>query len=129
EQRETALDDDLRLGTRDERACVRLQRQSSEVPVTEDVGKRLARAATLHERARSHALGLREGPIVLRVQLDPLQPERACEQQLGIHARALDAARREVLRRAAQNLCERQASRARRRSSAVSASVYSSRSP
>ena len=43
EQREAALDDDLGLGPRDERARVGLQRQPAEAPVAEHVGERLAR--------------------------------------------------------------------------------------
>ena len=45
EEREAALDDDLRLGPRDQRAPVDLQRQPPEAPLAEDVGERLARLA------------------------------------------------------------------------------------
>ena len=80
EQREAALDDDLGLGPRHERARIGLQRQPAEVPVAEHVRERLTRAAALHELARCCALGLGQRPVVLRVELDALQAERACEQ-------------------------------------------------
>ena len=56
EQREAALDDDLGLGPRHERARVGLQRQAAEVPVAEHVGERLARGrAAARARARLRA--------------------------------------------------------------------------
>ena len=66
EQREAALDDDLRLGARHERARVGLQRQPPEVPVAEHVGERLTRAAPLRRapaprRARPRSAAGRAG--------------------------------------------------------------------
>ena len=51
EEGERALDEDLRLGPRDERARVAAQGQAAEVPVAEDVGERLALAAARDEGA------------------------------------------------------------------------------
>ena len=68
---ERALDDDLGLGPRDERAGVGLQRQTAEAPVAEDVGERLALAAALDQRAHGGELGLRERLVEARVELEP----------------------------------------------------------
>ena len=126
DQLEAALDDDLRLGPRHERARVGAQRQAAEVPVAEHVRERLTRAPPLHELACSVPLRLGQRPVVLRVELDPREAERAREQPLRIEPRALDATFRQVVGRAGEHLAERHRSSARRCSSAVSASVKSS---
>ena len=137
EQREAALDDDLRLGPRHERARVGSQRQPPEAPLAEDVRERLAPRRAARRAPAPRALGLVERPVVLGVELDPREPERVREQQLGVEPRRLDALVAEVLggrgggpRRASRTAGQTPAaSSARRRSSAVSASVNSSRSP
>jgi hypothetical protein len=100
EQCETPLDDDLGLRPWDERAPVRLQRQPAEVPVAEDVGERLALSAALDELACSGALGIGERTVVLGVELDPRQAERACKQQLRVDTRGVDPATGQILGRA-----------------------------
>ena len=129
EEREAPLDDDLRLGPRHERTRIRLERQPAEVPVAEHVGERLAAAAALHQLARRGALRFGHRPVVLRVELDACQRERAGEQQLRVDACRLDSASGEVVGSALQDFGEGHPSSARRCWSAVSASVYSSSSP
>ena len=128
-QREAPVDDDLRLGPRDERARVRRQRQPPEAPVAEHVGERLAAPAPGHQLTRGSALALVERTVVLRIELDPREPERPRDEMLGVEPRGLDAALGQVAGRAGEHLAERHRSSARRCSSAVSASVKSSSEP
>ena len=58
EQLEAALDDDLRLGPRDQRALVDGERQPAEAPLAEDVRERLPRAPPPHELAAGRELVL-----------------------------------------------------------------------
>src|SRR4051812_21797957 len=87
EHRERALDDDLGLGARDERARIRLQRQPPEAPFAEDVRKRLARLAPGEQ--------LVEAPVDLVVQPSvdaaPRRAEDVREDELGVDARRVDA--------------------------------------
>src|SRR5204862_4320922 len=103
---EAALDDDLRLGPRDQRAPVDLQAQAAEAPLAEDVRERRAPSPPLQELARRDHLPLVERAAVLRVQRDPREPERLPEQMLRVDARAGDALPLEELRRALQRLGE-----------------------
>src|SRR5260221_617254 len=123
------FDDDLGLRPWHERPAVRLQREPAEVPVAEHVSERLALPAALDELACGCALRVGKRAVVLGVELDAREPERACQQQLGVDARRLDPATREILGRALQYFSERHPSSARRCCSLVRASVYSSRSP
>src|SRR5262249_21332421 len=129
EEREAAVDDDLGLRARHERALVGLERETAEVPVAEHVRERLALTTATNQLASRRALVVGERAVVLGVELDARKAERAGEDVLRVDARRRDAPRREVVRRAFQNLGEGHPSSARRRSSAVSASVYSSKSP
>ena len=132
DDREAPLDDDLRLGPRHQRAGVRPQRQPPEAPLAEHIGERLAGASAAEQLAHLRQLLLAERPVELGVQLDARQPERVREQELGVDARRVDPLVGEEVGRAAEDLPEGHtpaASSARRRSSAVSASVNSSRSP
>ncbi len=129
EEREAPFDDRLRLWSRHECARVGQQRQPPEVPVAEHIGERLTSPPPLDELAGCGTLDLTQGSIVLGVQLHASEAEGACEQTLGIEARMLDAPRREILGRAAEDFGEGHPSSARRCSSAVSASVKSSSEP
>src|SRR5437762_530376 len=91
EERERPLDEELRLGSRDERSRVAAQRQSTEVPLAEQVGERLAPAAALHEAASDGELAVGERPLEGGVELDPGQSERVREQPLSVEARRVDA--------------------------------------
>ena len=129
---EAALDDDLRLGPRDQRAPVDRERQPPEAPLAEDVGDRLVARAARDEVAVAVELGVGERPVEVGVELDPLAAERVGEQELRVEARRLRGLA-EVLGRAPEHVPERQrrghASSARRRSSACSASVKSPSPP
>ena len=123
-----ALDDDLRLGPRDQRAPVDGQRQPAEAPLAEDVRDRLAAGAARDELAVAVELAVVERPVEVRVELDALPAERVREQQLRVEPRRLGGLA-EVLRRAPEDVSDRHASSARRRSSACSASVKSPSPP
>src|SRR5262249_1235717 len=129
DSRERALGDDLRLRPRHERPRVRGERQPPEAPLPQDVGKRLTAAPALHENAGLGPLLVGERAVVLRVELDAREPERVREQELRVDPRGVDALSLEVVGCRAQHLAEAHCPSARRRSSAVSASVTSSRSP
>ena len=107
DRREGALDRDLGFGPRHERARVGTERQPAEAPFPEHVRERLAPAAALDECTRGCALGLVQRPIVLRVELDPLDGERMGEQQLGVEPRRVDALAGEVVDGGAQDLADR----------------------
>ena len=87
EQLEAALDDDLRLGTRHERARVGLAASGGGSP-SRRARRRAARARRAAARARApRALRLGQRPVVLRVELDPREAERPREQELGVEPR------------------------------------------
>ena len=125
---ERALDDDLRLRSRDQRPRVGGQRQPAEPPLAEDVGDRLPPRAARHELAIPIELACLERPVEVGVQLDPLPPERVSEQQLRVESRRLRRLA-EMLGRAPEHLPHGHASSARRLSSAWSASVKASSPP
>ena len=122
---EAALDDDLSLGPRHECARIGLQRQPPEAPFAEHVRERLPLAAPSQEDMESawHLV------LAVRVHAASGHAEHVGEEQLRIDARRVDAGVRERLLGEAQRLGHRHSPSARRRSSAVSALVNSSRSP
>ncbi len=101
EQREGALDEHLGLGSRHERAAVAAKGQPPEAPVAEHVGERLAAPAALDERAAPFELRLGQLPVVLEVEVQPREPERVREDELGVETRRGDPALRQELGRAA----------------------------
>ena len=112
DQREAALDDDLRLGPRHQGARVGAERQAAEVPVAEHAarsGSRAPRRCT-SSRAAARSASLQR-PVVLRIELDAREAERSCEQALGIEARALHAASYQVVGRGGEHLAERHRSK------------------
>ena len=109
EQRQAALDDDLRLGARDERTRVRPQRQPPKAPLAEDVRERLAGAAAAEQLPHLLELRLLEWTVELGVQLDPREPERVRDQVLRVDPRRVHALVGEEVGRAAEDLAERQA--------------------
>ena len=125
---ESALDDDLRLGSRDQRPPVNCERQPAEPPLAEDVGDGLAACAARDELAIAVELAVLERPVEVGVELDPLSSERVREQQLRIEPRRLRRLA-EMLGRAPEHLADGHASSARRLSSAWSASVKASSPP
>ena len=125
EQRERPLDEDLGLGSRNERACVGLQRQPAKAPLAEHVGERLARFASLEERPP----GAVHLPFGVGVEPAARRAEDMCEEELGVDARRVDPGGGEPLLRVAERLLQLHAERSSRRSSAASASVNSSSSP
>ena len=66
---ERTLDDDLGLGARHERARVGAQHEAPEAPLAEDVGERLARAASFEQRTCLRALAHAQRTVVLGVEL------------------------------------------------------------
>src|SRR5687768_1594585 len=129
---ETALDYDLRLRTRDERAPVDSEHEPPEPPLSENVRKRLAAYAPLHEGTQLGILLLVESHV-RRVQLRAREAEHVGDEVLRVHARRGDAGFVELARDVPNDVERDQAvataSKARRRSSAASASVKSSSSP
>ena len=94
EQREGALDEHLGLGSRHERAAVTAEGQPAEAPLAEDVGERLAAPSPLDERAAAVELRLGQRPVVLEVEVEPCEPERVREDELGVEPRRADSALR-----------------------------------
>jgi hypothetical protein len=132
EEGEAAVDHDLGLGPRYECARVGLQNETAKPPLAEHVRERLATPPSADELAYPAPLGLGQRAIVLRIQVNPFQVERVSEQMLGVEPRSGNAPCREVAGGAPQNLRQGHTaavSSARRRSSAVSASVKSSSAP
>ena len=125
DQGERPLDDDLRLRTRHQRARVGLQRQSPEAPLAEDVGERLALPPALEKWFEPR----RQLPVAQRVDLSARDAEHIRDEELRVDARRVHSRFRELLLREAQRLRDGHSPSARRRSSAVSASVNSSSSP
>ena len=108
-------------GTSARASVFSVSRRKSQSPSTYASGSRFPRRWTSPRAAR--ALGVGQRAVVLGVELDPREAERAREQELGVEPRALDSSRRQVFGRAAQDLCERHPSSARRCSAEMSASV------
>ena len=134
QQREAAIDEHLRLGTRHERAGVAVQLQPVEAPAPEHVGERLALAAPAHELAQAVDLGRLERAIVVEVQLEPRHREDVGQQILGVELRRGHALLLQVLARAPEQLADgahlRLAASSRRlRSSSSRACVKAERSP
>ena len=129
EQREGALDHDLGLRARHERASVGPERQPAEAPLAEHVGERLARGPALDELAHGAGVGLVERIGPPGRELEPREAERVRGDQLGVELRRVDARALEEPAALAQQLAERHSPSRRRRSSAVSASVNSSSAP
>ena len=125
EQLEAALDDDLGLGPGDEGARVRLQDEPAKAPFTEHVRERLPLAAPSQQdppRIWHVAVGL-------YVHAASGRAEHVREQQLRVDARRVDTGGGELTLRDSERFPHRHSPSARRRSSAVSASVNSSSSP
>ena len=125
---EAALDDDFRLGARDQGALVDEQRQPAEAPLAEDVRDRLVLRAAAHELSKRAHLVLVERAVEVGVELDPAPSQHVREQKLGIEPSGLRGLR-QVVGGEAQDLAERHDSSARRCSSDLSASVKSSSPP
>ena len=108
------------------------EHEPPEAPLAEHVGERLARGrAARRARAPGPAPPRRARPVVRRRELEPREAERASpSEQLGVEPRRVDAlALEELARSRAGARRASPASSARRRSSAVSASVNSSSAP
>ena len=131
EQLEAALDDDLRLGPGDEDAPVDLQRQPPEAPLAEDVRDRLAAARGARAaRGRRRARSAHELALAIRRRARGGSRPSAWPTSSSASSRAVSIpAARAAARPPGQQLADRHASSARRRSSAVSASVNSPSSP
>ena len=125
QEREAALDEHLGLGTWDERPCVCLECQSAKAPLAEHVRERLAPAAAV-EQFLEH---LRNLPIASRVHARPRGAEHVRDEELGVDIGRVDARFRQPLGGETQRCRGGHSPRARRRSSAPSASVKSSSSP
>ena len=128
EQRQAAVDDDLRLGARHQHAPVDLQRQPTEPPLAEHVGERLAGLAAGDERP----IPLHRADLVDERQAGTRRPEHVRKQELRVDARRGDAGRLQPRRALAERVAGGHTpavSSARRRSSSASASVNSSSSP
>ena len=90
EEREAALDDDLRLRPRDQRPPVDRQRQPAEAPFAEDVLERLARGAAGDERRRrARAASASTAGPARRCELAAGQPEDVRDDPLRVDARDL----------------------------------------
>ena len=111
EQREAALDDDLRLRPRDKRARVHFQHQPPKPPFAEDVRERLARAAPPHELAAGGRLLVRERAVVLEIEVESGDAERMGDEMLRVDARAGDILAREEVGRSLDDLADRHPSR------------------
>src|SRR5204863_101634 len=124
DQLERPVDEDLRLGSRNERAGIRRKDEPAETPLAEHVGERLAPLAAADER-------LERRGIDLLVLVDPRtrHAEHVCEQPLGVYARSLDAGGGEATLRLYERVANGHSPSARRRSSAINPSVNASRSP
>jgi hypothetical protein len=96
------VDESLRVGARDEDAAVDVEGAPVELALAEDVGDRLARAAAAHHLAHPGQLVGREGSLRVDDELDARRAERARQEHLRVEARALDAARAEVVHRPAE---------------------------
>jgi len=70
-----------------------------EVGFADDIGQRLALAATAHQRADLVQLRPGEYPFELQVELHALQAERVTDQNLRIETGAFHALRREKVGR------------------------------
>ena len=92
EQREAALDDGLRLGSRDEHPAVDGQRQPAEAPLAEDVRERLARCRAGDESAEALLRSVSGRRAVAR-RARPAS-RRACARAATRHRLAGRAARR-----------------------------------
>ena len=125
EQRERALDDDLRLRAWHERARIRLEGQAAEAPLAKHVGERLTLLAPGEQRLQ-RAVDL---AVEVGVDAGACRAEHVCEQKLGVDARRVDARGCEPPLRRGESLARVHSPSARRRSSVVSASVNSSSSP
>src|SRR3954454_738868 len=136
DQDERALDEDLGLGTGDERPPVDRQGQVPDPPFAEDVLQWLAPRAPSDQLPCYRQLGRRQRAVEGHVELDSLEAGCLREQPLGVETGRISALCSEVLCREAQHLAERggaghppAASSESRRSSAWIASVNSTRSP
>src|SRR6478736_1264865 len=88
---ERPLDDDLGLGPRNQRPCVRLQRQPPEAPVAEDVCERLAARPAGEQRLVALVSLWRELALQVHVEERPSAVvARPREQQLGLEASGVD---------------------------------------
>src|SRR5512132_20121 len=133
QQLEAALDDDLRLRPRNKDALVDGQSEPPEAPLTEDVRQRLAHAPPRNELTEASELRLLERALG-DIEPCPRRPEHVREQPLRVDARRWAAGLLELGRGVSKCFgdCHCQtaaASSARRRSSAESAPVNSSRAP
>src|SRR6266511_3745261 len=120
-----ALDDDLRFGARNERACIDLERQPPKSPLPQDVRERLALPPALHQWLQA----VRNRPVALRIDARPRDAKDMRNEELGVDARRVHPGRGEPLLGAAERFPDRHSPSARRRSSDVSAWVNSSSSP
>ena len=130
-------DQHLRLRPRNECAAVHLEPERPEFNVARNVLQRLVLQPAPHARPERLQFRVVDGPVELRVQLEPLHAEHPREQQLRLEPRVLEATLakelRGLLRQCQRRL--RQAGQAAAPSSrsasraSFSAPISSSRSP
>src|SRR6185312_15956721 len=110
----------------DQHARIDRQRQAPEAPLAEDVRGRLARPPTLEQAPKDLRLLHGQSPVRVEVELEPREAEGLLGKQLGVDARRVDPRLREHPLALGERLAKGHVSSARRRSSAVRASVKSS---
>ena len=106
DERESTLDEDLRLRSRDQRPPVDGQREVAESPLAEHVLERLAPCSPGHELPRRSELRLRQRTVERRVELDPLEAQGLREQPFRIEPRCVGSLRGEMLGGEAQDLAD-----------------------
>ena len=84
EQREAALDDELRLGPRYERPAVDCERQTPEAPLAEDVLERLARCPPRRERVELLGLRCRQRLVAAEWELAAAHAEDVRDEPFGV---------------------------------------------
>ncbi len=104
DRRHAALDDDLRLGARHERARVDREHEPPKAPLPEHVGEGLARRPALGEPVELVGLVRRERAVAVREHPRPRRPEDVGQQQLRVDARRVAPGRREPVADARQSL-------------------------